>query len=339
MRERLSETQAFHRTFAREEALINILELFPEYTRLNARSNEYEYSAALTKKGKLLTNRRKLSDPGEIISPLQNGHDRVKKYIIAEGDIVPPLIDMGVMTRDGSIVKRMHDKYRQINRFLEMVGDMDYSGHENLTILDFGCGKSYLTFILYHFFAEIKKIPVSITGVDLKEDVIAECTALAEKYGYKNLSFAAGDIDDFRDGAPVDMVVSLHACDTATDRAIYAAVRRGAKYIFAAPCCQHEINSQIGGGALPLLTRHGAIRQRAASLLTDAIRGNCLTALGYRTQIMEFVDLCHTPKNLLIRAIKTRVPETERTRALNEITEACGTLGVRPRLCELLGFI
>jgi hypothetical protein len=243
---------------------------------------------------------------------------------------------MGVLTLSGQVVKSKYDKFRQINRFLELVDDVLKDEEQPLHIIDFGCGKSYLMFVLYHYLTFLRKMEVQITGLDLKADVIEKCSAAARKYGYDGLRFEAGDIGGYHPQGPVDMVVSLHACDTATDYAIYNAVAWNAKYIFSVPCCQHELHSQMESASFPLLTRYGVARERFAALLTDSIRANLLAHYGYRTQLLEFVDLAHTPKNLLIRAVNSGRGAKEDSPALREVLSAMREFHVRPTLFELL---
>ena len=232
-------------------------------------------------------------------------HNRKKKYILEEGIPVPFLIDLGVMTQNGNIVNAHYDKFRQINRFLEYIEDILPSlptGRE-LRILDFGCGKSYLTFAIYYYLKVLKGYPVRITGLDLKEDVIRHCNELAVKYGYDKLEFLCGDIAYYDGCSQVDMVVTLHACDTATDYALAKAVSWGAKVILSVPCCQHELNKQMKNDLLSPVLHYGILKERMAALMTDGLRAQILEANGYRTQILEFIDMAHTPKNLLIRAV------------------------------------
>ena len=232
-------------------------------------------------------------------------HNRKKKYILEEGIPVPFLIDLGVMTQNGNIVNAHYDKFRQINRFLEYIEDILPSlptGRE-LRILDFGCGKSYLTFAIYYYLKVLKGYPVRITGLDLKEDVIRHCNELAVKYGYDKLEFLCGDIAYYDGCSQVDMVVTLHASDTATDYALAKAVGWGAKVILSVPCCQHELNKQMKNDLLSPVLHYGILKERMAALMTDGLRAQILEANGYRTQILEFIDMAHTPKNLLIRAV------------------------------------
>ena len=247
------------------------------------------------------------------------GNNRQKQYLIAEGEAVPALVDLGVFTRDYQIVRAKYDKYRQINRFVELIDQaFREDGREELTILDFGCGKSYLTFVLYWYFAVKRQKKVRIIGYDLKADVVEHCNAVAEKYGYEGLRFVRADVSrDTLYGEHVDMIVTLHACDTATDYALHYAIEKGADYIFSVPCCQHEINLQMQkGGELDVFLRHGIVRERMAALLTDEIRTLVLEDLGYTVDVIEFTDLENSPKNLMLRARRTgRKSETGRALA------------------------
>ncbi len=276
--------------------------------------------------------------------PPEQAHNRKKQYILSEDEPIPALIDMGIFTKDGRIAAPMRDKFVQINRFLEIVRDainedgyLERKNAEPLRIIDFGCGKSYLTFVLYHYLVNILGIRVSMTGLDLKADVIAKCTDAAKRYGYDSLKFERGDIAEYDANAPADMVVTLHACDTATDYALHNAVCRGARMILSVPCCQHELNGQIASDKLKLITRYGIIKERFAALMTDAIRANLLESCGYKTQVLEFVDLSHTPKNLLIRAIKKRPALDNAGRiALDEAKTLMEEFSLKPTLYSLL---
>jgi len=233
-------------------------------------------------------------------------HNRKKKYILEENIPVGFLIDLGVQTPQGKIIHSAYDKFRQINRFLEFVENVlpALEEREVIRILDFGCGKSYLTFAIYHYLHELKKKDVQIIGLDLKEDVIAHCNKLKDKYGYTNLQFLTGDIKDYTGQDEVDMVVTLHACDVATDYALYKALKWNAKVILSVPCCHHEVNRQIGGEELAPMLKYGIVKDRMAALATDSLRALLLEKEGYDTQLLEFIDMTHTPKNILIRAIK-----------------------------------
>ena len=251
-------------------------------------------------------------------------HNRTKRYILPEGTPVGFLIDLGVMTKEGKIVRQKYDKYRQINRFLEFVEDIlpQLSKEREQTIIDFGCGKSYLTFAMYYYLKELKGYDIRMIGLDLKEDVIAHCNELKDKYGYGKLSFLVGDIASYTDVDAVDMVVTLHACDTATDYALAKAVQWGAKVILSVPCCQHEANRMMENELLQPVLQYGILKERMAAIMTDAVRANLLTTKGYDTQILEFIDMEHTPKNLLIRAVYTGKDSENAAEALKNMEEA-----------------
>ena len=210
------------------------------------------------------------------------------------------------MTHDGQVVKSRYDKFRQINRFLEFIADVlpELPKDRPVRIIDFGCGKSYLTFGIYYYLKCLKGLDVRITGLDLKEDVIRHCGQLAKKYGYEDLEFLQGDIAGYEGGNQVDLVVTLHACDLATDYALEKAVSWGAKVILSVPCCQHELNRQMENELMAPVFGYGLIKERMAALYTDAIRAQVLEYKGYGTQILEFIDMEHTPKNILIRAVR-----------------------------------
>lgn len=232
-------------------------------------------------------------------------HNRKKQYLIPEGTPCDFMIALGVMDVDGKVYKKMYDKFRQLNKYLEFVDDsLPYLG-EDLTIIDFGCGKAYLTFALYYYLVKLMDRQVKIIGLDLKEDVIDFCNATATKLGYHGLAFKMGDIKDFEFNGNVDMVVSLHACDTATDEALGKAVGWGAKVIYAVPCCQHELFNQMKNDQMAPLLKHGIVRDKLATIVTDTLRAQALEAVGYTVQMLEFIDMSHTPKNILIRAFKT----------------------------------
>ena len=246
---------------------------------------------------------------------------------------MPFLVDLGVMTPEGKIVHSKYDKFRQINRFLEFIEDIlpRLPKDREITILDFGCGKSYLTFAMYYYLRELKGYDVQIIGLDLKEDVIDHCSALAEKYGYEALHFEKGDIAGFTGADHVDMVVTLHACDLATDYALDKAVKWGARVILAVPCCQHELNRKMQCETLSGAFQYGLIKERTAALMTDAMRGQLLEMKGYKTQLLEFIDMEHTPKNILIRAVKTG-----KKRSRDSFSDTMKALHVAPTLDRLL---
>lgn len=335
-----TEKQVFHENVSPENLEQYLFDnIAGNYLQVNAWDVEKEHILMISKKEKVTYKTKKIS-MGANQTPLNEGtqHDRKKNYILDEGQVIPPLVDMGVFTKEGKVVKSMYDKFRQINRFIEMIDDgvRDYQ-KEEIHIIDFGCGKSYLTFIMYYYFTEVRHMKVQMLGLDLKEDVIKKCNETAEKYGYENLHFEMGDINGFQTPFDVDMVVTLHACDTATDFALYNAICWNAKMIFSVPCCQHELNKQMQTDDLSLLTRYGIVKERFAALTTDAIRANLLETCGYKTQLLEFVDFAHTPKNILIRAIrKPVVPAAVKKKYLDEVEAVMEEFHVTPMLYTLL---
>lgn len=335
-----TEKQAFQKNVDGIMLLGKLMEIFPDKLRqINIFTDGSEISYKVTGKGRLLKNvSRNTADKNADKTGNVNTHNRTKNYLLKEGMVISPLIDMGVFTKDGRVVKSMYDKFKQINRFIEMVDDVlkDYSGDE-INIIDFGCGKSYLTFIIYYYLVEMRGKKANITGLDLKADVIEKCSRAAEKYGYDGLHFEMGDINGYKSDMRVDMVVTLHACDTATDYALYNAVKWNAKYILSVPCCQHEVNTQIKSDTLAPMMKYGIIKERTAALATDALRGNMLEYHGYKTQLMEFVDMAHSPKNILIRAVKGNLSSDRRQRALDEAQEMCGFFDIEPSIYKLLG--
>ena len=333
--EKYTQKQVFHENLDKEELEVYLLqELGTHFFRMNVWNAKVEYQMMISKKGKvhIIEKNCTKTAPKE-----QTGHNRKKKYLIPEGEMIEPLVDMGIFTKEGKIVHSMYDKYRQINRFVELVDDAVKNRELTyLNIIDFGCGKSYLTFILYHYFTNIRKIPVHMTGLDLKEDVIEKCNRAAKKYGYENLHFELGDICGYQSSEQVDMVITLHACDTATDYALYHAVRWNTDMIFSVPCCQHELNSQMQSEDYSILTRYGLIKERTAALMTDAIRANLLEACGYKTDILEFVDFAHTPKNLLIRAKKKPVSKDQKEKRIREVERLMQEYHLQPTFYQLL---
>ena len=319
--ESFTKTQAFHKNLTVEETKDELAKLLEEFRQVQVETVSEDITVLISKKGKatIKRKRKKVQAKAADLS-----HNRKKKYILEEGIVVPFLQDLGVMTQDGKIVRTKMDKFRQINRFLEFVED----------ILDFGCGKSYLTFAMYYYLHELKGYDIRIIGLDLKTDVILHCNELAKKYGYEKLTFLVGDIADYEGVDQVDMVVTLHACDTATDYALAKAVGWNAKVILSVPCCQHEVNKQLEkqrnlhSGKMKSKTEvmevsemlgdqlasmeevlgpimdYGLLRERFAALVTDGLRAKRLESEGYETQVLEFIDMEHTPKNILLRAVK-----------------------------------
>ena len=276
----------------------------------------------LSSKSKTLTCKYKKA--GQLKVQRDLSHNRTKKYIIQEGKPVAFMIDLGVMGQDGKIIRTRYDKFRQINRFLEYIEDIlpKLDKERELTIIDFGCGKSYLTFAMYYYLKELKGYNIRIIGLDLKADVIEHCNELRTRYCYDKLDFYVGDIATYKDVDKVDMVVTLHACDTATDYALAKAVKWGAEVILSVPCCQHEANRTIKSDILSPVMDYGILKERMAAIVTDAARAKLLTANGYDTQILEFIDMEHTPKNLLIRAVKSSKEDISAREKTKDMLEA-----------------
>ncbi|MCM1499918.1 MAG: SAM-dependent methyltransferase [Clostridium sp.] len=347
--ERFTDKQTFHENMEPCALRETVFNLFPAvYGQMNIFGGKQQWDFKISKKGKLLSQvHRSAAGMQKGDCAQQNGkrisvdgaaamsHNRKKKYLLEEGKVVPPLVDLGIFTAEGKIVRSMYDKYRQINRFLELVEDVikDYPDRE-LHIIDFGCGKSYLTFILYYYLVELKGRSVHMTGLDLKEEVIRKCNETAQKYRYDGLRFELGDINGYTTDEPVDMVVTLHACDTATDYALYNAIAWNAGIILSVPCCQHEINAQIASEDLALFTRYGIVKERVSALITDAIRANVLEYCGYKTQLLEFIDIAHSPKNILIRAVKRNVPKERKERARAEVERLCEEFHLQQTLAD-----
>lgn len=253
---RYTQKQAFHENIPSED-LLQALEntIQDHYLQVNAFSLEREHCILLSKKG-TCTYRETVMPAESRAAAVREEHNRKKQYILEEGKPIAPLVDMGVFTREGKVVRSMYDKFRQINRFLEILEDelANWKG-DSIHVIDFGCGKSYLTFIVYYYLTEIRGIRAEIIGLDLKADVIGKCSRAAQNYGYDGLHFEKGDINGYKTPFDVDLVMTLHACDTATDYALYNAVQWKAKLIFSVPCCQHELNGQMEPGTLPILSR------------------------------------------------------------------------------------
>lgn len=324
--------QVFHENLEAKAAVDRACEWMEHFRQMQIDTKSERASVLISKKGKVTINRKKVTRPDQGKQDLS--HNREKQYILKEGMDIPFLRDLGVMTQEGKIVRSRFDKFRQINRYLEFIEDVlpKLPKDREITILDFGCGKSYLTFAMYYFLHEMRGYEVRMVGLDLKEDVIEHCNALAEKYGYDHLHFLTGDIAQYEGMTKVDMVVTLHACDTATDYALAKAVSWGADVILSVPCYQHEMNRQIENDILSPVLSYGLLKERMAALVTDGLRAEYLKKEGYDTQILEFIDMEHTPKNILIRAVKTG------KKAENQhIIKACEEfLHVKPTIGKLL---
>lgn len=321
--ERFRDNKAFHQNLTESELMrLAEEELDGRYRQVLILSDALSAQYSLKTNG---TYKRKAVSAVPRPSAEKGGaHNREKSYILAEGENIPALVDLGVFTPDFRVVRAKYDKYKQINRFVELVDDeFSKSDKREITILDFGCGKSYLTFILYYYFTVKRGMNAKIIGYDLKAEVVERCNAVAEKYGYTGLRFVHADVTrDVLYDEHIDMIVTLHACDTATDYALAYALSRRAHYIFSVPCCQHEVNKTIRkGGELDIFMTHGIIKERMSALLTDAVRADVLADRGYNVDMIEFIDFEHSPKNIMLRAVYTgKRPsgKAENARALAE---------------------
>ncbi len=316
--ERFKNNQVFHQNLTEEDFIL----------WLEGDAKDTYRQVCLTAEGTtvhytLFPDKIKRKVTGNSITRVSTTHNKEKSYLLPQGSNIPALVDLGVFSSDFKIIKSKYSKYKQINRFIEIVDDsFQKMQKDEITILDFGCGKSYLTFILYYYFTQIKKVKATVIGYDLKEDVVESCNEIAERYGYDGLHFYVNDVTKGEVySGEVDMVITLHACDIATDFALHHAISHGVKHIFSVPCCQHEVCSSIhGGGDFDLLLTHGLIKERFSALLTDSIRADILKECGYEVDIVEFVDFAHSPKNLMLRCKlkKAKAPDLSRIEALME---------------------
>lgn len=335
-------TQVFHANYEAPEMAEKIENDMRELFKQAEFAGDFQEAVVLvSKKGKVTVKRKKIQKESAKQPPVRDlSHNRTKQYILQEGQPVDFLVGLGVQTPDGKIAKARYDKFRQINRYLEFIEDIleELPKDRCIRIIDFGCGKSYLTFAMYYYLHEMQKRDIEVTGLDLKTDVIRHCSELAEKLHYDRLHFERGDISTYAGNGKVDMVVSLHACDTATDYALEKAVKWGAEVILAVPCCQHEVNKQLQCAPLYPILRYGLIKERMAALITDALRADILEQQGYSTQILEFIDMEHTPKNLLIRAVKNKKmqPKGKREVKASDISDVEQFFNISPSLQRLL---
>lgn len=335
------DTKVYHENQTAQELMQALPEMaLQSFKQVEIHTKSWQATVLIGKKGNVTVRKKLVSSTKEP----ELSHNRKKKYLLNPERRPAFLQDLGVQTADGRIVNSRYDKFRQINRFLEFIEDIlpALPTNRRVRIIDFGCGKSYLTFAMYDYLTAVKKLEVDIIGLDLKKDVIRTCNRLAEKYGYKDLHFYEGNIQNFTGADSVDMVVTLHACDTATDYALERAVKWGAEVILSVPCCHHEMNRQIKCEPLSPLFSYGLIQERSAALFTDALRARILETAGYDTQLLEFIDMEHTPKNILLRCIKRKrqagnVAEVEyRRKVREEVERLIAFLQVQPTLWELL---
>ena len=327
----------FHKNYEKAELLEQLDHwLRKDYRQLQMDTTTQSIQALVSKKGKATVKQKIARD---MRSARVLDHNRKKRYLLEEGTPIPFLVDLGVMTAEGAIVRSRYDKFRQINRYLEFVEDIlpELDKDRELTLIDFGCGKSYLTFALYYYLTVKKQYRIRMIGLDLKKDVMEHCQELAEKYGYDRLTFLTGDIADYDGVDQVDMVVSLHACDTATDYALEKALQWNAKVIFAVPCCHHELNRQMHSTEMNPVLKYGLIQERMAALMTDAFRADVLELEGYQVQVLEFIDMEHTPKNILIRAVKQNTPLSfeKKEKLLDSLQTCMGIWNVNPLFYRL----
>lgn len=309
--------KVIHKSLDADKAILEMIELLNTiFKQAILFTVDADYQILISKK-----NKTKILKNIPTKKPLDLSHNRKKKYIIEDGKPVDFLIRLGVMNGEGKVSKKRYNKFRQINRFLEMIEDVIHKIDKNkrLKIIDFGCGKSYLTFALYYYLVEKLDIDVDIIGLDLKMDVINFCNEVAEDLDYRGLKFIHGDIKDYDGFSDVDMVITLHACDNATDAALVKAINWNAKAILSVPCCQHEFYGKIESSILEPMLKHGIIKEKLSSLVTDSLRGNILEIMGYQVQLLEFIDMEHTPKNILIRAIKSDT--LDKKKALESYTQ------------------
>lgn len=324
----------FHKNYEKKEMISALLAwMSRDFKQMQLETTKETVTVLVSKKGKVTIRSKRCAQRRE---KADLRHNRTKQYLLQEGIPVPFLVKLGVMTPEGKVVRAKYDKFRQINRFLEFIEDVCpvlENGRE-LTVIDFGCGKSYLTFAVYYYLHEKKGYDLKIIGLDLKEDVIRNCNHLAEEFGYEKLHFQTGDIADYEGTDQVDLVITLHACDTATDYALAKAVRWNAKAILSVPCCQHELNGQIENEMLKPILKYGLLKERIAALVTDGLRAELLEQAGYHVQVLEFIDMEHTPKNILLRAVWEDKKKTEKS---GESLRGCmDFLHVQPTLAALL---
>ncbi len=340
--ERFVGTKAYHQNLPKEELPSYLVRAMTEdFRQLALESERHRLTVLVSRKGKVTIKEKEKTAADGQADTGDFSHNRQKQYILPQDEPVAFLVELGVQTPDGRIVHAKYDKFRQINRYLEFVRDilpnLPKEEGRTLNIIDFGCGKSYLTFALYYYLKVMNGYDICVIGLDLKKDVIEKCQALADKFGYDGLKFLVGDISSYDGVGQVDMVVTLHACDTATDYALAKAVKWNARVILSVPCCQHELNRQMACDELAPVLRYGLIKERMAALITDAVRANLLETQGYDTQILEFIDMEHTPKNILIRAVKrNHIKYHAGTKAQEELARLNALLHISPTFQTLL---
>lgn len=319
--EQYTQNQVFHNNLNLEQMVEFCKQNFKtNFKQINILLTNGEISGCVNKKGNISFLKNNKNKTDKIVTQ----HNNIKKYFLNEGTDIPFLRDLGIFTNENKIVQSKYDKFKQINRFVEILNDAFKNfNKKEITILDFGCGKSYLTFAVYYYFAKIKNIKPKIIGYGIKEDVVNFCNTLSNKYGYENLKFLVNDItQDNLFSEKVDMLITLHACDIATDFALKYGIKNYVPYIFSVPCCQHEINNQIKcGGDFDLLLKYGLIKERFSALLTDSIRAEILKDFGYKVDVLEFVDFAHSPKNIMLRCKLNQKKSPTKNVLINDIME------------------
>lgn len=331
-------TQEFHKNLNLDEAASELVRLATkDFKNSHFTTDSASFEARFSKKGKCFLSKKPIAAT-TLTPPNEKPHNRVRNYLIPEGTPCPFLVETGIMAKTGIVIASHSRKFRQVNRFLEFIHDIAESLPTDRTIrvIDFGCGKSYLTFATHYLLTTILQRDVEIIGLDWREDVVKSCSTIVEKLGLQNLRFLVGDIAGYVSNTDIDLVISLHACDTATDEAIAQAIRWQCKAILAVPCCQHELNGHLSTTALPPITSFGISKERFASLATDSMRVALLNAVGYQTQLLEFIETEHTPKNLLIRGVRNQEHSATdaKTRSGSEVGTMRALLGIPPLTLE-----
>lgn len=320
-------TQAFHTNVEEKELVDLLLPIINNYKQIDGKTEKGNYNIRINKRNNVLRRFNEVNNKS-----ISKSHNRKKNYIIGDYENMMILKDLDIITQENTIAAPMRDKFRQINKYVELVDDLISKDKiEKLKIVDFGSVKSYLTFVLYHYLTYTRKIDTEIVGVDLKESVIKDNINLAQKYNYEKLSFVYGDINDI-EVDDVDMVISLHACDIATDYALNKALEWESKYIIAVPCCQNELYKQLKSNSFSGMIKYGVVKERISAIITDTVRANVLEYSGYNTQVIEYIDSDHSLKNLMIRAKFTNYIDKS---ALDNIINLQKEFNFKQKLLEL----
>lgn len=331
-----SSTQAFHQNLTVAQAITELDRLLDEFRNVRGTNGSSQFVAYRTHSDQWKLRIEEASE--QTAERQEQAHDRHRNYLVPDGTPCPFLMETGIMTTAGQVRASHYRKFRQINRFLEFINDVadELPADRTLHVVDFGCGKSYLTFATHYFLTQILGRDVQVTGLDRRSDVVSTCSDIARRLGLQNLRFSVSDISDWAPGHEVDLVISLHACDTATDLALLQAVRWKSRVILTVPCCQHELNKRLQAPAFPPITTYGLMKDRLASLATDSMRASLLCAIGYPTQVLEFIDMEHTPKNILLRSVCRQSPDQAdvAAEALRDVRRLRTVLGIAPLALE-----